>query len=72
MMEGFDARRVKQILKVPDRYGIPMMVATGYEYTGQGSNEQQRTPRLDKEEVFFGDTFGEPLEDIWTHTESTK
>lgn len=32
MMEGFDARRAKEILRIPDRYGIPLMVATGYDY----------------------------------------
>ncbi len=65
MMEGFDARRVRQILRVPDRYGIPMMVATGYEYTDNTNTNQQQTPRLNKEEIFFGDTFGEPLLDLW-------
>ena len=68
MMEGFDARRVRQILRVPDRYGVPMMVATGYEYSG---GELKRTPRLNKDEVWFGDTFGEPL-DIWTNSDDTK
>jgi len=69
MMEGFDARRVRQILRVPDRYGIPMMVAAGYEYSGKEKNNQQRTPRLDKNEIFFGDTFGEPL-DLGTNSEN--
>eukprot|EP00578_Thalassiosira_sp_NH16_P012262 CAMPEP_0181119198 /NCGR_PEP_ID=MMETSP1071-20121207/23480_1 /TAXON_ID=35127 /ORGANISM="Thalassiosira sp., Strain NH16" /LENGTH=310 /DNA_ID=CAMNT_0023203741 /DNA_START=10 /DNA_END=938 /DNA_ORIENTATION=+ len=32
MMEGYDARRAKEILRVPERYGIPLMVATGYGY----------------------------------------
>ncbi len=27
MMEGYDARRMKEILHVPDRYGRPLMVA---------------------------------------------
>jgi nitroreductase len=68
MMEGFDARRVKQILRVPDRYGVPLMVATGYEYSGDGFVEHKRTPRLNKDEVCFGDTFGEPL-DLFTMKE---
>ena len=78
MMEGYDARRVKEILR-PDRYGVPLMVATGYEYgrelpvhhvdedddelieDGDGvSDMQQRTPRLEMNELFFGDTFGAP------------
>uniref|UniRef100_A0A7S4SZV1 Nitroreductase domain-containing protein n=2 Tax=Ditylum brightwellii TaxID=49249 RepID=A0A7S4SZV1_9STRA len=64
MMEGFDTRRAKEILRVPDRYGVPLMVATGYEYEGGDgwSGETKRTPRLEMEEVFFGDTFGESLD----------
>jgi hypothetical protein len=95
MMEGYDARRVKEILRVPDRYGIPLMVATGYEYRGEetddamvhlpsyvhadflvcddgndddaeeeegASRSKRKTPRLDMSEVFFGDTFGQPLD----------
>ncbi len=86
MMEGFDARRAKEILRIPDRYGIPLMVATGYDYgvppvvhadlnddldsvvddTSGRSSTQKRTPRLEMNEVFFGDTFGEPLDLVQT------
>ena len=85
MMEGYDARRVKEILRVPDRYGIPLMVATGYDYCGEvdgkvnisdvvhadflnGDAEEdmdghkRKTPRLEMNELFFGDTFGEQLD----------
>lgn len=93
MMEGYDARRVKEILRVPDRYGIPLMVATGYDYCGEdvrgrnlpevvhadflngddvvvgfdegdaaSNRNKRRTPRLEMHELFFGDTFGEPLD----------
>jgi len=87
MMEGYDARRVKEILRIPDRYGVPLMVATGYDYdTMEGGKEvvhadldedgrsaegdddddgvgpTERTPRLEMNELFFGDTFGEPLD----------
>jgi hypothetical protein len=74
----FDSRRAKEILRIPDRYGVPLMVATGYEYgappvthadniisednQSHESSQQQRTPRLEMNELFFGDTFGEPLE----------
>jgi len=70
IMEGFDARRVRQILRVPDRYGVPLMVATGYGYDSEGIIETQRTPRLEKEELFFGDTFGEAL-DVWKYDHSS-
>ena len=79
MMEGYDARRAMEILRVPpERYGLPIMVATGYEYgtatpnIGGGYDAEEegdsddkrrtRTPRLGMNELFFGDTFGEPLD----------
>lgn len=61
IMEGLDPRRVKEILRIPDRYGIPMVVATGYEYEDE-SDKAAMTPRLDVSEVVFGDTFGAPLD----------
>ncbi len=60
MMEGFDPRRTKEILNIPDRYAVPLIVAAGYEY----DEEQpvvERTPRLETSEVVFRDSFGE----IW-------
>jgi hypothetical protein len=52
------------------------MVATGYEYGAQpvvhaevpeddlqdSRRQQKLTPRLEMHELFFGDTFGEPLD----------
>jgi len=62
MMEGYDSRRVSDILRLPpnDRYGIPVMVATGFEYQDvqDKSGPIKRTPRLGLEEVVFSDTFG--------------
>jgi nitroreductase len=63
IMEGYDPRRAKDILRIPDRYEIPMMVAMGYDYVVEGGGDTwSRTPRLELEEVVFGDTFGAPLE----------
>lgn len=62
IMEGFDGRRVKEILRIPDRYAVPAIVATGYEYQEENQT-QQPTPRLDLEEVVFGNTFGQPWKD---------
>ncbi len=59
MMEGYDVRRAKDVLRVPDRYGIPIMVATGYEY--EDPSTFLTTPRLEMDELVFGDTFGSPL-----------
>jgi nitroreductase len=56
MMEGFDPRRIKEILCIPDRYAIPLMVATGYKY--EEEPEGDVTPRLKLSETVFEDTFG--------------
>ena len=60
MMEGYDARRAKDVLRVPDRYAIPIMVATGYEY--EDPSTFVPTPRLSMDELVFGNTFGEHLD----------
>ena len=84
MMEGYDSRRVKEILRIPDRYGVPLMVATGYDYDSEPvvhadtndyellesngdesdmqQQQQKRTARLEMNELFFGETFGERLD----------
>jgi len=68
MMEGFDVSRAKEVLRIPDRYALPLMVATGYEYAEHGNlvveENEQRTPRLRADEVFFGDTFGAKLDSV--------
>jgi nitroreductase len=68
MMEGFDPRRTRELLRIPDRYAIPLMVATGYEYEEeeQSTTEEQMTPRLDLSEIVFSETFGDP----WTPAEN--
>lgn len=69
IMEGYDARRAAQTLRIPyDRYRIPMMVATGYEYMEQSSSEGEArhptsTPRLPIQDVFFQNSFGQPWSD---------
>jgi len=71
MMEGYDSRRLREILRIPDRYGVPLVVATGYEYKGEGwTGETGNTPRLGMEEIFFGETFGEEL-DILSESDVT-
>ncbi len=65
-MEGYDDRRVKEVLRIPDRYGVPLMCCVGYEYRGDEDEknsirDEKRTPRLNRNEVFFGDTFGNEL-----------
>lgn len=62
VMEGFDARRLKRKLLIPDRYDIPMVVAAGYPYetTQNADGIQQLTARLELDEVVFEDSFGVP------------
>jgi nitroreductase len=68
VMEGFDGRRVKDILRIPDRYEIPLAVATGYDYDDDKERVSQlqipRTERLPLEEVCFQDSFGVPT--VWS------
>ncbi len=78
LMEGYDDRRVKEVLRIPDRYGVPMVCCLGYEYEYKGSEDgvdgvdddselrKKKAPRLKPNEVFFGDTFGGALE-LWNH-----
>ncbi|KAG5184897.1 putative nitroreductase family, partial [Tribonema minus] len=63
-MEGFDGRRVCAALDVPDRYGVAVAVATGYE-------DPQHAPsaaswRFAPEEMVFLDRFGAPVPDVPT------
>ena len=61
IMEGYDPRRYKEILRIPDRYDIPMVVATGYEYQDDKDSTTVPTPRLPLNEVVFDDAFGAPI-----------
>ena len=58
-MEGFDSRRVKNVLRIPDRYGIPLMIATGYPHElDDASKPEVRSPRMSMNELVFYDQFG--------------
>ena len=58
-MEGYDVLRVREALRIPDRYDIPLMVSVGYGMDEE-FEEIKRTDRLEVGEVFFDDTFGNP------------
>lgn len=62
LMEGYDSRRVKDVLKIPDRYDVPLMCGIGYEYEGESAEKLNRAPRLEAKEVFFSDYFGQELD----------
>lgn len=71
-MEGFDARRVKDVLSVPqDRFSVPVIIPAGVELLreeqgegqGEGAEEGARVerPRFAFEDVFSQDTLDFPL-----------
>jgi nitroreductase len=62
MMEGMDTRRLKEVLRIPDRYAIPLVIATGYDYENE-TDESTLTPRLPLEELVFQDSFGVPYDE---------
>lgn len=63
IMEGFDGEQMKEVLRIPDRYHIPLVVAVGYEYESEDeATVPKYTPRLPLGEVVFADTFGEPYD----------
>lgn len=67
IMEGFDERRLGNLLRVPmDRYRIPMVVATGYDYFENDDSGEETvgsptsSPRLLLDELVFAEEFGTP------------
>jgi nitroreductase len=58
IMEGYDSARMRKVLRIPDRYNIPMVVATGYDYNS--TDERELTPRMRLDELVFQDRFGVP------------
>jgi nitroreductase len=69
-MEGFDARRVRRVLKIPRRYALPVVISLGYEASpaeaaGQGtravsSKQPPSSLRFGLEEVVHEDRYGAP------------
>ncbi|CAN0026938.1 unnamed protein product, partial [Choristocarpus tenellus] len=65
-MEGYDARRVRNVLSIPSRYGVPLVVATGHPFVttpeavglSEGVTPQQLSWRFPSEEVVFDGSFG--------------
>uniref|UniRef100_A0A6S8CF35 Nitroreductase domain-containing protein n=1 Tax=Aplanochytrium stocchinoi TaxID=215587 RepID=A0A6S8CF35_9STRA len=59
-MEGFDARRIRDALYIPDRYEIPVVVSVGYPSEEEKPSVRRTTPRLPYEDVFYMDSFDFP------------
>jgi nitroreductase len=47
-IEGFDERRLKQLLAIPRRMSVPLIVAVGYSLEGDEQPESLRLPLLEK------------------------
>mmetsp|Transcript_75650 Transcript_75650/g.131063 ORF Transcript_75650/g.131063 Transcript_75650/m.131063 type:complete len:371 (-) Transcript_75650:40-1152(-) len=64
-MEGFDTRRVFQVLKVPftdwPRYAVPLAISMGYDTDDTTGSPSLRLP---PEEIYFKDDFGTTYEGI--------
>lgn len=65
-MEGFDGRRIMQVLQIPSsRYAIPLVIATGYgKQEKKPMDGKSKSPRFPPEAVVFKDTFGKGFKDI--------
>lgn len=54
-MEGFDETKVKNALGIPDRYSVPVVIATGY---AKKDDQDIPAPRLPKDVLFAHQRFG--------------
>jgi len=61
-MEGFDERRVKNVVGLPSNYSVPLIVSLGY--SSEHLEGRKRTPRLDPEKQFFQNIFGEKMDNL--------
>ena len=52
-MEGIDTRKYKSVLNIPDRFEIPVVIATGY----PGASDRKVTPRLPVENLVSFNTY---------------
>jgi nitroreductase len=60
-MEGFNAAAIRKQLNIPSRYAIPVIISTGLPYKAH-DDTNVTIRRYPKEEVIYGDTFGEQLQ----------
>lgn len=63
-MEGFDAARVRRILRIPGRYALPVVISLGYEASPTEQAQEGKlsvsSPRFPLDEVAHEDSFGKP------------
>ncbi|KAG6615075.1 Nitroreductase family [Phytophthora cinnamomi] len=58
-IEGLNQAKVKQVLDIPDRYSIPVVVALGY--ANPDAKPAKPSVRFPSSEVFFDGEFGQSL-----------
>ncbi len=66
-MEGFDERRVRNVVGLPSNYSVPLIVSLGYSSEHLGG--RKRTPRIDPETQYFNNLFGEKMEHLMSMNE---
>ena len=72
-MEGFNARAVRLVCGIPDRYGIPLIVSLGHAPSCTSTNgdedgkQMAMSPRYDLSTAARLDTFNNPLTDSGTN-----
>jgi nitroreductase len=59
-MEGFDQRRVRAALRIPDRYSVPLVIALGYAKPVEQGGGANRTARYPVSQVVKRDSFDTP------------
>ncbi|POM77899.1 Nitroreductase family [Phytophthora palmivora] len=64
-MEGFDQVRVRNALDIPDRYGVPVVIALGH--ANPAAKPEKPSVRLDPTEVFFDGKFGDSSDKIFAN-----
>ncbi|CAI5710470.1 unnamed protein product [Peronospora effusa] len=64
-MEGFDQIRVRNALDIPDRYGVPVIIALGH--PNPSAKPEKPSARLDPTEVFFDGKFGDSSDQIFSN-----
>jgi len=60
-MEGFNARGIRRVLRIPGRYCIPLIVSVGKPYDDAAKDDDTTlasTDRYDFEDMVYDGTFG--------------
>jgi len=64
-LEGYDPAKVRRVLNIPERYGIPMIVSAGYADDEALSRSKNPSARLPATEIYDLDSFGASSSDLF-------